>query len=130
VTQRGFTLLEVLVAVAILSLAVVTAIQGFAQGLRLLRLAGDHQAATLLADQKLREVVTPQEERQEGEEGAFKWERTITRIPAPDLRRTVATEPWNVYRIAVKVSWDGRRHVELTALRTSAAKPETPGARR
>ena len=44
----GFTLIEVLVALAILSLAVVASIQGFAQGLRLLRLAGDHQQAMLL----------------------------------------------------------------------------------
>jgi len=36
--QGGFTLLEVLVAFAILSLTVVVAVQGFAQGLRLLKL--------------------------------------------------------------------------------------------
>ena len=47
--DAGFTLLEVIVALAILSLAVVAAIQGFAQGLRLLKLAGDHQRAMLLA---------------------------------------------------------------------------------
>src|SRR6267143_1143660 len=41
----GFTLLEVLVAFAILSVAVVALIQGFAQGLRLLKVAGDHQQA-------------------------------------------------------------------------------------
>src|SRR3989442_9387407 len=51
-TTAGFTLLEVLVALAILSIAVVASIQGFAQGLRLLKLAGDHQQATLIADQK------------------------------------------------------------------------------
>ena len=55
----GFTLLEVLVAFAILSVAVVALIQGFAQGLRLLKVAGDHQQAVLLADQKAREVVVP-----------------------------------------------------------------------
>ena len=61
--EAGFTLIEVLVALAILSLAVVASIQGFAQGLRLLRLAGDHQQAMLLADQKMREVVEPKEGR-------------------------------------------------------------------
>lgn len=127
--DAGFTLLEVLVAFAILSLAVVASIQGFAQGLRLLRLSGDHQQAMLLADQKTREIVTPLEERQEGTEGAFKWERTITRVPAPDLARTRTTEQWRVYRIAVKVAWAEKRHVELTTLRTSAEKPEGQGAR-
>jgi len=126
----GFTLLEVLIAFAILSLAIVASIQGFAQGLRLLRLAGDHQQAMLLADQKAREVLTPVEERQEGTEGPFTWERTITVVPAPDLARTPATAPWRVYRIAVRVAWGEKRAVELATLRTSAQKPEPGGARR
>jgi len=127
--DHGFTLLEVLVAFAILSLAVVAAIQGFAGGLRLLRLAGEHQQAILLADQKIREVVQPAEERQEEVEGAYKWERTITIVPTPDLSRTPATEMWHVYLITVKVSWGDKRSIELATLRSSAQRPETPGAR-
>ena len=76
---RGFTLLEVLVALAILSVAVVASIQGFAQGLRLLKLSGDHQEATLLADQKMREVVVPVEGREEGTETRFQWIRTVAK---------------------------------------------------
>jgi len=130
--EAGFTLLEVLVAFAILSIAVVASIQGFAQGLRLLRLSGDHQQAILLADQKMREVVNPAEEpdRKEETEGAFKWERTVTIVPAPDLTRTRATEQWRVYQISVKVAWGEKRHVELATLRTSAEKAPTPGARK
>ena len=127
--ERGFTLLEVLVAFAILSIAVVAAIQGFAGGLRLLRVAGEHQQAMLLADQKIREVVRPTEERTGDVEGPFSWERTITIIPTPDLRRTAASEKWHVYRIAVRVSWSGRS-VDVATLRTSAEPPETPGAHR
>src|SRR2546426_837664 len=70
-SEAGFTLLEVLVAFTILSVAVVGVIQGFAQGLRLLRAAGDQQMAVLIADQKAREVVIPVEGRDEGKEGAF-----------------------------------------------------------
>ena len=130
--DAGFTLLEVLVAFAILSIAVVASIQGFAQGLRLLRLSGDHQQAMLLADQKMREVVNPAEEpdRKEDTEGVFRWERTVTVVPAPDLARTRATEAWRVYHIAVKVAWGEKRHVELATLRTSADKAPTPGARK
>jgi len=127
--NAGFTLLEVLVAFAILSLAVVAAIQGFAGGLRLLRLAGEHQQAILLADQKIREVVQPAEERKEDVEGAYKWERTITIVPTPELSRTPAAEMWHVYLITVKVSWGDKRSLELATLRSSARPPETPGAR-
>src|SRR5256884_9669589 len=86
--EHGFTLLEVLVAFAILSIAVVTTIQGFAGGLRLLRLAGEHQQAILPADQKIREVVQPAEERKAEVEGGYTAERTITIVPTPELART------------------------------------------
>src|SRR5882672_2259117 len=101
--NAGFTLLEVLVAFAILSVAVVAVIQGFAQGLRLLKVAGDHQRAVLLADQKAREVVAP--------------------VQAPDLERTPATRKWRVYQIDVKVRWGDTRGVEVVTLRTSAEPP-------
>lgn len=140
----GFTLLEVLVALVILGVAVVAAIQGFAQGLRLLKLSGDHQQAVMLADQKAREVITPEEGRERGEEGAFGWERTVAPVPAPDLQPASGAVPaWRVYRIAVRVQWDTSRHVEIAALRTvpvprqtitpptvtaPGARPTTPGA--
>ena len=127
--NAGFTLLEVLVAFAILSLAVVAAIQGFAGGLRLLRLAGEHQQAILLADQKIREVIVPAEERRGAVEGGYTWERTITIVPTPDLSRTPATETWHLYLIMVKVRWGDRRSVEVATLRSSAELPETQGAR-
>jgi general secretion pathway protein I len=121
--QGGFTLLEVLIAFAILSIAVVAVIQGFAQGLRLLKVAGDHQQAVLLADQKTREMVTPVEGRDQGKEGNFDWERTVTVVPAPDLTRTAATAKWHVYRIDVKVSWGDKRGVEIVSMRTAAETP-------
>jgi len=124
--QSGFTLLEVLIAFAILSVAVVAVIQGFAQGLRLLKTAGDHQQAVLLADQKIRELVTVAEGRDQGKEGNYDWERTVTVVPAPDLTRTQATAKWHVYQIDVKVSWGDKRGVEIVSLRTSA-ESTTPG---
>lgn len=123
--QKGFTLLEVLIAFAILSVAVVAVIQGFAQGLRLLKVAGDHQQAVLLADQKTRELVIPVEGRDQGKEGNFDWERIVTVVQAPDLTRTAATAKWRVYQIDVKVSWGDKRGVEIVSLRTSAETPTT-----
>lgn len=132
----GFTLLEIIVALAILSVAVVAAIQGFAQGLRLLRLAGEHQHAALLADQKAREVVTPVEGREEGqtEDGAFTWERTTRVLETPELADQQGAENWRMYRINVHVRWSRTRDVEVSTLRTAsvtqelAATPTTPGA--
>ena len=117
--QAGFTLLEVLVAFAILSLTVVVAVQGFAQGLRLLKLSGDHQQAALLADQKAREVTQPKEGKDNGTEGAFTWERVVKEIPAPELTPSGQVPKWHVYEIAVQVGWgEGKRTVGVTTLRT------------
>ena len=119
--QRGFTLIEVVVALAILSVAVVAAIQGFAQGLRLLKLAGDHEYATLLADQKAREIVTPKAGEEQGEDDrGFRWQTITTEVPPPEQDRdTVRTPAWRVFQIAVKVRWGDHREVELTTLRTA-----------
>jgi type II secretion system protein I len=121
----GFTLLEVVIALAILGLAVVAAIQGFAHGLRLLKLAGDHQQAILIADQKARELVSPTAGNEEGTEGVYSWQRTAKEVPAPELTPTGTTPAWRVYEITVQVSW-ASRHVELSTLRVVPTS-QTPG---
>jgi len=126
-SQAGFTLLEVLVAFTILCVAVVAVIQGFAQGLRLLRAAGDQQMAVLIADQKAREVIIPLEGREEGNEGGFDWERKISVVSAPELTRTPASAKWHVYQIDVTVRWGEKRRLEVVTLRTSAEKAPPGG---
>ena len=121
----GFTLIEVLVALAILSLAVVACIQGFAQGLRLLKLAGDHQHAMLLADEKMREVVDPKEGRESGTEGRLWWERTTQLLETPDLTPAGGAERGRVYEIGVRVAWEEKRQVEIRTLRMVVPQTQT-----
>jgi len=129
-SEAGFTLLEVLVAFTILCVAVIAVIQGFAQGLRLLRAAGDQQMAVLIADQKAREVITPVEGREGGNEGGFDWQRTISVVSAPDLTRTPASAKWHVFQIDVTVRWGDKRRLEVVTLRTSAEKAPPGGVPR
>lgn len=72
--QAGFTLVEVLVALMVLSIAVVAALQLFGGGLRLARAAVDHQEATLLASEKLSELALEdlEEGATEGTEGEYR----------------------------------------------------------
>jgi general secretion pathway protein I len=129
--QGGFTLVEVLVAFAVLSLTVIVAVQGFAQGLRLLKLSGDHQKAILIADQKAREVVTPKEGREEGTEGTYTWARTIRPLPTPELDVPGRAARWHVYELDVQVAWgEGRRAVGVTTLRTISETEQQEAARR
>lgn len=125
----GFTLLEVLVAVAILGLTVVVSIQGFAAGLRLLKVAGDHQQAVLLADQKMREVVKPTLGEDEGSEGPYAWARHVRVLETPDLVVPGRPTRWKVYEIVVRVTWARERQVEVATLRTvhDADRPEDDG---
>jgi general secretion pathway protein I len=117
--QDGFTLIEVLIAFLILSTAVVVAVQGFAQGLRLLKVSGDHQQAALIADQKIREVLVPKEGREEGTEGMFAWERVTKPVAAPDLEAPGRPAKFHVYEIDVQVAWgEQRRTVTVSTLRT------------
>jgi type II secretion system protein I len=119
--QAGFSLLEVLIALAILGTAVVAAIQGVSQGLRLLKVSGDQQQATVVADQKAREVVSLVEGVESGSEGRFSWQRVTRVVEAPDLTPADSAPKWRVFEIAVAVTWDEQRRVDVTTLRTVPA---------
>jgi general secretion pathway protein I len=119
--QSGFTLLEVLIALAILSMAIVVSIQGFASGLRLLKLSGEHQEAMLIADLKAREITSPtQAGRDSGTEGAFTWEREVKQVVTPDLDVEGRTLKWRQWEVDVRVSWGDHRQVMVATLRTVA----------
>jgi prepilin-type N-terminal cleavage/methylation domain-containing protein len=119
--QDGFSLLEVLIALAILGTAIVAAIQGVSQGLRLLKVSGDQQQATAVADQKAREVTSLVEGTDSGSEGRFAWQRVTRVLETPELNPADAPPKWRVFEIAVAVTWDEQRRVDLTTLRTVPA---------
>ena len=119
--ESGFTLLEVLVALAVLSLAVVVSIQAFAGGLRLLKLSGEHQEAMLIADQKAREIVAPTSGGTDsGTEGAYAWEREVKIVATPDLDVEGRAVKWRMWEVDVRVRWGERRQVAVATLRTVA----------
>ena len=115
--SRGFTLLEVLVALTILALAIVGLMQLSSQGLRLLRLSDDYQQAVLVADQVARAVDVPREGTELGRVGAFEWERRVALVPVPDELTPGAGPKPRLYSLSVAVRW-GRRSLELASLRT------------
>lgn len=122
---RGFTLLEVLVALMILGFAVVTAIQLFAGGLRLLRVSGRHQEAALIADQKLREIEVVEPGKTTGTERDYEWELNVTPTEVPSELIVTGPRPLRLYRLEVSVRWEGAGGIQLATLRT-AAEPD-PG---
>jgi hypothetical protein len=128
--EGGFTLLEVLLAFAILSIAVVTLIELTSQGLRLLKVSGDHQQAVQIADRLARDTQIDSENVptepviETGEEGTFAWERRIVRLPLPEEIEPATPAPGKelpgLYTVSVAVRW-GRDHVvEVATLRAPA----------
>jgi prepilin-type N-terminal cleavage/methylation domain-containing protein len=116
--SRGFTLLEVLVAMTILALALVAMVQLSAQGLRLLRLSEDYQGAVRLADHLAR-VVEPEGERVEtGQQGLLRWERRTTLVSVPEGLTAASGPRPLLYAVSVAVGWGPKRTLELTSLRT------------
>jgi type II secretion system protein I len=118
VSQRGFTLLEVLVAMVILGLAVVTLIQLTSQGLRLLKRSGDDQVAALLADRLAREVQPSDERVETGQEGALTWERRVIQVALPVELDPQSGSPARLLSLTVVVRWGHHHAVEVATLRT------------
>lgn len=115
---RGFTLLEVIVAVTILGTGLVALLALLSGGLRLAEGSRDLSAATVYAAQRLEEALLVPEPPQGIDSGAFgeKYRWTVRATPLPP-----GTEiPFRATRIDVGISWsdgENERTVELSAVR-------------
>ena len=127
--QRGFTLLEVLVAFLILSLSMSVLMRIVSQSLTALSTADHHQVALQLAESKLAEVLIHLDGSSEGKDGGrldsrYDWESEIEPYQfdnqEPGMRYSVTP-----LLIRVSVSW-GRRPGERVSLSTIRLLQETP----
>jgi type II secretion system protein I len=121
---RGFTLLEVLVALTILAIAIVGYMQLSSQGLRLLHLADDYQQAVVVADRVARAAEVVEEGAEAGQEGRFQWERRVSLVPVPEELAPGAGPQLRLYVLSVAVRWGPGRTLELASLRTVAESPK------
>ncbi len=131
--ECGFSLLEVLVAFAILSISLGVLLQVFATGLRNAGLADDYTRAVLYAESILaaigREVPLAEGERSGPVNDQFSWRSTVSAftegLPDPEKARVRA------YRVSVEVYWPGRaqqnRSVILETLRLAPVEPPGGG---
>jgi general secretion pathway protein I len=129
---RGFTLIEVLVAFAILAVTLTALIQVFSTGLRSIMSVERYASATLLARSALEEVGTEiplgAGERSANAGDGFAWHVRITPTLAPLASPGGLVVP---YQVAVTVTWP-RGSLTLTTLRlaTLAVAPgEETGVR-
>lgn len=112
--SRGFTLVEVLVAFAILALSFAALMQAFSGGLRLLSASGARTEALRLAESRLSEAgrsapLAPGTA--SGEEGRYRWRLDVT--PYDDGEGAAAQLP-PVYLVTVTVSWGINKSLSLS----------------
>ena len=120
---RGFSLLEVLVAFIILSLALSVLMRIFSVGTRNAALAGDYSRAVLLAETKLAAagIETPLQEgiATGGIDERFRWQTSARMLPAA-AGAPGALMPVGLFEVEARIMWkDGvnERAVVLNTLR-------------
>jgi general secretion pathway protein I len=105
--EAGFTLLEVIIALAILGVSFALAMELLANGVRSARASEDYTQAVLLGRQKMAEMVgaTPlKASADSGEFGpGFRWTSEI--LPLPQEEEL----PASLYQVRVRVTWSGRQ---------------------
>ena len=122
--RQGFTLIEIIVSLAILAVALGALFQSFSGGLRATGVADRKSAAVMLAQSLLERIgqdipLVPGEQAGVSEDG-LRWSIAIAPSPliAPDHR---ADSPLLPFDVAVTVAGDGGRPLVLTTLRLAPA---------
>ncbi len=108
--EHGFTLLEVLVAMAIFGIAVITLLGVFSNGLNLTKLTNDHTQAIILAQSKLAGFNTGLEQDTIGKQGCFDW-KIDSSIIDDRLEKVVLT-----------ISKDGNQKMQMVTLRQAKGR--------
>ena len=123
--EAGFTLIEVLVAFVLLSLALGAVIRAFSDSTRRIDSTAAWEIATQLAESRLATVgietpLGPGEQEGRFADARFSWRQSV-RAPAD---ATSTTAPLVPYIVELTVSWEERgspRSLALTTLRLARA---------
>lgn len=129
--NSGFTLVEIVVAMAVLGIGLVLVIELFSGGLRLGRASEEFTLAGQFARQKMEEVFLAAEIGEGTEEGDFsdtpyRWETVVKKVDLlPASLETDYRPPVELYQIQVRVLWKSGAKDRATRIETlKAVKPE------
>ncbi|MCD6352976.1 MAG: type II secretion system protein [Proteobacteria bacterium] len=108
--KNGFTLIEIMVSMAILGIAITVIIELFSGGLCLARKSGEYSRAVFYGQQLLEELCLKKEfstMRDEGKfEGDYYWKYAIEPVSL-GAENNESDVPVEIFRIKVSVFWPG-----------------------
>ncbi len=119
----GFTLLETLTALTILSIALVSLLQAQATGLRAASSAELYAQARILGQSLLAQSVSGAGDRprpMQGRHGPFKWSIKVSRAGQPVTSKDPEAV-WRLHHVRVTIAWDRSRSIELDTLKLARA---------
>ncbi len=129
--KTGFTLIEVVVAMAILGVSLILVIELFSGGLRLGRASEEYTRAGHYAQMKLEDIALTRQIEEGTEEGEFdstyRWQMEIKKVEILPLESgTDYTPPADLFQIQIRVIWHSGRQEKTTVVETyKTVKPET-----
>ncbi len=133
--NQGFTLLEIMVAMAILGIGLVVIIELFSGGLRLARISEEYTTAAGYARMKMEETSLAkslEEGIQEGEFDSFyRWQVEVKKVDLlPPEKETSYQPPVALYRVRIAVFWKSGMRERTASLETyRLLKAEDSGQR-
>ena len=134
VSNNGFTLIEILVAISILSISLVVIFQLFSGGLKSSRLSDEYTRGIFHAREKMGEILLSQD-LSEGETGgefsdSFRWKSLVERIESGEEDEEKL--PFNMFNIKVDIIWDvgdREKHFQVSTMKMVEKKKEDESAK-
>lgn len=121
--SRGFTLIEVIVSIAIMSICLVMVMRLFSAGLRASRSSCDYTRAIVHAKDKMEELSFKPEAGRGDFDDEFRWETEIVPYMVFEESR------YNLWQLKVKISWTTaltrENSIELISLKALTDDEET-----
>jgi len=119
----GFTLIETLVAMSILSISLVIILQLFSGGLKSSRLSDNYTRAIFYAREKMEEILLDDNFTDRAMEGEFNddFEWKVQTLRLEPAQEGEARLPVDIFSIKVNVNWhegSKEKHFEISTLKT------------
>jgi general secretion pathway protein I len=118
VGNRGFTLIETLVAISILAISLVVILQLFSGGLKSSRLSDEYTRGIFHAREKMDEILIAGELTEGVIDGkfddGFRWKAEALRLDIKEAKDVKL--PFRAFNIKVDVMWDAGGHEKLFSI--------------